>query len=1157
MLGYAERTSAVLSGLSGDDETALSAAEVAGEHTSNPLLPAAAQPAAGVAAGPTAAGLLPGYAAVQPVAVMAGPAPTPEAGADDPLSPPDSTSPIYRANSVVSHTAAPLRLPPLKRPGDTPMSALTVPNALMGASPSTSRVEAQQQQQQSAAGLPGPSYVSLSRATTQPQPLTPAGPLPSTLGLALGAAPVLAFQPHASTSPLTPASAPAATVASHPAAQHGPASNLAALMGLAASMGVSLELLQAQGSVINGGPAQGSHAPLAQQAEALQNIAAALQAQASVILEQQQQQQQQGQGGAEGRQVLPGATAVPAAASAAPASLLPPAWQRARQDSRTALLQQAQPQTAVLEGSAGGGASLYSLPDLVGASTIQGHPWPLPSPAAAAPACRGGPLGTAPTLVSGVAPGAPRTAASPADLQHVQAAAETRAGGSGEGPSSDQRPGSGTARDGSTSPTGAWAAASRSRLELRPMPAGAGGAPGGMPSTDAAAIGGNLGTEDWPNDGMEVQQAAPAPGALAGTPAAAASGSLGKGTQRQDQQQQLSGGDGMQPGPGSLVGHAGLALGELPPAPHGAASVMATLVSSGQQSDVESEISGMQRAASGPQQQPAMGAEVQSPLPSMQPAAATTNARMGLSLVAATASQPPPRQAAEHAQRSQARPGRSESGQSPPGQGAAGSRLATVETAADDDAAGGSVDMTCPAWRDQQHRPATSAPVAGSAPAGHTPAGLAAEHALPQPHAAQQHGGHAQQHGGLQPASSAPMVLPGQPAELGQPQPAMSVSLSAQCDGPGAPGHFAEHNPGVPQAQSSAFMFRRQHRTSWEVDNMPAEPAAPPVGAPAEGQGEQTVQEGQPSPEEGQGEQAGGSPAVSAGTARGTILAGQAHSILTTAAAGEGEQGEVGEDGEALSPLVVGKALAAHMENSTAGRYKTRYPVGAASPVAAPQAAAPHIPSSPYQLAYATNGAAGTSRRTAPGAVPPVEAMDYSTMAQDVGGPTAGEVPELTLLSGQQPTTTWRQQRQQQGGGALSSDTAGAVLLGAGLGTAEESVQANGEALAEGTGTPCDAAKSPAAAAGTTPEELQNGHAVGLPDGAAGPGAGEGTSQQEAMNYASSIVLGNGVVAGGRDGAAAASAAAGGGSELTSPPSRTTSTLGKRRQQSKRKRGSE
>ena len=55
-----------------------------------------------------------------------------------------------------------------------------------------------------------------------------------------------------------------------------------------------------------------------------------------------------------------------------------------------------------------------------------------------------------------------------------------------------------------------------------------------------------------------------------------------------------------------------------------------------------------------------------------------------------------------------------------------------------------------------------------------------------------------------------------------------------------------------------------------------------------EGQGEQTMQEGQPSPEEGQGEQAGGSPPVSAGTARGTILAGQAHSILTTAAAGRG-----------------------------------------------------------------------------------------------------------------------------------------------------------------------------------------------------------------------------------------------------------------------------
>lgn len=126
----------------------------------------------------------------------------------------------------------------------------------------------------------------------------------------------------------------------------------------------------------------------------------------------------------------------------------------------------------------------------------------------------------------------------------------------------------------------------------------------------------------------------------------------------------------------------------------------------------------------------------------MQPAAATTNAHMSLSLMAATASQPPRQQQQEH----------SASGQSPQGQGAPGSRLATVETGPDDDAAGGSVDMTCPGWRQNQHQQAASEPLrAGGAAAA---------------------GGH--------PAASAPMVLPGQAVQPDQPQPAISVSLSAQ-----------------------------------------------------------------------------------------------------------------------------------------------------------------------------------------------------------------------------------------------------------------------------------------------------------------------------------------------------------------------------------------
>lgn len=136
---------------------------------------------------------------------------------------------------------------------------------------------------------------------------------------------------------------------------------------------------------------------------------------------------------------------------------------------------------------------------------------------------------------------------------------------------------------------------------------------------------------------------------------------------------------------------------------------------------------------------------------------------MSLSLVAATASQP-----ARPAQQQQQQ--HSTSGQSPPGQGAAGSRLATVETGADDDAAGGSVDMTAPASRRQQHQPALSAP-------------------LPAPGAASAEGGGAAGGPGpaAHPAVSAPMVLPGQQQQPEQPQPAMSVSLSAHREGAGGP----------------------------------------------------------------------------------------------------------------------------------------------------------------------------------------------------------------------------------------------------------------------------------------------------------------------------------------------------------------------------------
>lgn len=498
-------------------------------------------------------------------------------------------------------------------------------------------------QHQQSPAAPLPSYASLSQAGQQPQSVaTHPGSLPSTLGLAMGMAPPPLFPPPAF--PPVPATPPAAGTPP-PAA----ASNFAAWVGLAASMGVPLEVLQAHGSAIEG---SGGQPTRLQQAEALQSMAAALQAQASVILQQQQQQQVQHAAAAAAQQAQQAAHVLQAAsegmqrgvggastaAAAGPSSLLH------QQQAHMHQLEAApQPQHAVIEASAGPGMSMYSVPDLVGASVIQGHP--LPPPFYGSGTAAGAPVATAPTLVSGVTlshdGGAGADATPATQLQH---AAEPAAG-------SSLRPGSGAR--GSASPTAAMARDPRLQPAQAPAssacneplhmhaqhhpqhatghppglspraaaPADAGGAadaaaasaarqgwPRGagehdaqpLPSTDAAAIGGNLGPDDAA-DGLEVQQAAPSPAAAGGAMLAdtgddAAAMDDGAAAAAQRRRREASGEGAGREGrpPGTLP------PGELPPAPHGAASVMATLVSSGQQSDVESEISGMrQQAASG------------------------------------------------------------------------------------------------------------------------------------------------------------------------------------------------------------------------------------------------------------------------------------------------------------------------------------------------------------------------------------------------------------------------------------------------------------------------------------------------------------------------------------------------------------------------------
>jgi hypothetical protein len=151
--GFGERTSAVLSALSADDETALSAAEAAGEHTSERQEARGGRAEAqGEAAAAGAASTMPrsasGPVAVpqqqQPANSLTAPAPRRHEMAG---SPPACTSPVYRANSVVSHTAVPHHKAQQQqqqqqqqwRGGETPLSAPAPQN--LGSSPNGSRGE--------------------------------------------------------------------------------------------------------------------------------------------------------------------------------------------------------------------------------------------------------------------------------------------------------------------------------------------------------------------------------------------------------------------------------------------------------------------------------------------------------------------------------------------------------------------------------------------------------------------------------------------------------------------------------------------------------------------------------------------------------------------------------------------------------------------------------------------------------------------------------------------------------------------------------------------------------------------------------------------------------------------------------------------------------
>ncbi|KAI7838466.1 hypothetical protein COHA_007729 [Chlorella ohadii] len=833
--GFGERTSAVLSALSGDDETALSAAEAAGEHTSEPQ-EAVAGVGETVAGVPVPAALLQAQLAQQPALSLTAPAPRMRGGFELASSPPASASPMYRANSVVSHTAGAAlgggrmhQQPGVRRGAETPASAPAA--APPGSSPPNSRGEFSgplpqlrvQRRGAFSAGLPPAS----GQRPSQQQPLGPSRPslsagqshaaglsLPSTMAVALGA-----LSPPGGPGGLLGQVTPPAGGLGLQAGQPPGSAGMASLLPLAASMGVpasqlgsmAAALLQAQSSVL--GAQQAQHP--AGQGGATQQV-------------QQQQQQQQ---------LLP------------PPPLHKPAAQQAQQQ------QQQQKAAATPAGT----PMLH--PTATAVSEIRGSPV---QPAA----------GVQQQQQAEVAAAQPAPAEQQADLAAPQQQAASAVQGSGNGAGSPRRPLVSPSPD----PDQLAAEEERRRHEGDPpRPQAAvivelptadvaaasqgGGLPGGLPFAEppeAAMLGGNstfadameLGADE--DDAMEVQQE---------------------------------------------PGHAAAGAGGLPPAPHGAASVMATLMTDNNEAQSEGDTEMEQQAASGPSRSAAAAQPERSLSRSMaEPAAATahnTGARSALT--------GPP---------SQQGPATSNHGRA----AHALSSLATVSTG-NGEGLGGSVEMSAlPSQQAAQH--ATSAPAAFAPPDAVLPAPPLADAVGEAALAAHAAAAAAAAQAAAHAAASAPATVPPQafvapPAgAAAQPAaPAASVSMSGQGDTPGGQ-VFGTGVVAMPQSSAAAAQQAAGGALQEGQGDMapPAEARSRLQGAPpaAPAPALATI-EGLGSPAASM-HVAGVQPQESRGTARATILAGAAHSILTTAAAGEGEA--MDEGGEALSPLVAAKAQA-------------------------------------------------------------------------------------------------------------------------------------------------------------------------------------------------------------------------------------------------------
>eukprot|EP00887_Chlorella_sp_A99_P005926 scaffold29.g5926.t1 len=890
--GLVEGTSAVLSGLSADDETALSAAEAAGEHTSQPpplmvQQVQAQQAAAQQAAAPVAAA---GKHSNEPGAEEAAYSPPPTG----------SASPVYRATSLVSHTAAPV-LKVRRLHGETPMSA-----PLVGTSPSTSKAAEvplsavpQHRSLRRPSGLGRPHMHTPLRfpdgahaaGSAPSQPSTSAtqggGPLPSTLAVVVGMSPALAFaQPAAAgvaqaATPLAGGVPGLSTVGQHMLGSPNPLLPTGAAPALMSPPSGGLPQAAQQG------PGDTQQVP-----QALAHAQASSPAQPPLAPPQLVQ---------------------PAALAHLGISHQSGALQPAAADG---LAQAAGPQAASEVPLASQGA--MSVLSLIGNSSIQGHPLPLPvhgigvhqldatlaaavqsvgHPAAAAlqAAMQGGlllprPASAAcgsPEPLHGGASGPSPTPPAPGHAlpleQQVQQPASSRI-------VAPPRPGGRQSAEGAA-PKGEAAAAAAQQAGSIILGRRAGGDSGGydeepMPRADPQQ---KLDPLRPPEPQAAVIQDASGADAAAGSqqgPSAPRAGRLAStGAAHSTEGGVVVAAEDME-----AVEDAALEVQQAAaPAAHGAASVMAAVVTQSGRSDGETE---MQQTASGPSQP--VGAEAQSPPPSAQPAAATAHTR-SMQTAATNPSQHGPATSPRPAQH-------------------VPSSMATLSSGSAGERGGGSVGMSIP--RIELEGATLARPNAVGSGQADAEMGAADDGAgdgvVPQA------------------AASGPGAAPA-PAAAPQ-QPHLHQQAASACQGPHQPppllADFAEHNPaGAAAMAQSSVALEAQQPTASACEGQNAAPAAP-AKSPSQGAPGASQQAG-PEVTSPMSSMHVAGPRGSDGTARGTIVAGAACSILTTAAAGDAEGGEGVE--EALSPLQVVKAAALAAAAQAAANTGTVLATGAVS----------------------------------------------------------------------------------------------------------------------------------------------------------------------------------------------------------------------------------